>query len=437
MQRTVFLLLALAIIVSDCRKGRDEAAGAAGPASGKTAAADSAGAAGFVKAVNGRFVLAGKPHYFAGANFWQGINLGVDGPSGDRPRLLRELDRMRDLGLTNLRVMASSEGPNSEPFRMVPALMTAPGEYDGSVLDGLDFLVAEMGKRGMRAVMVLNNFWQWSGGMAQYVSWHERTPIPYPGDYEKFIAYSAKFYEYEACQDWFRDHIAMLIDRNNPYTGLKYRDDPAVFSWELANEPRRYPQAWIDGSAAYIKALDPNHMVTTGSEGAPPGEPAQDFVKTHSAPGIDYVTIHIWPQNWGWYDPKKPATFKTAEPLAIAYFRKHAKEAAEMAKPLVLEEFGLARDWASRKNNLDPASTTTTKDLFYAALYKQVMDSISSGGPAMGDNFWAWAGEARPGKAWVGDPPHEPAGWYSVYDADASTLAIISAHAKEMAGRMK
>ena len=437
MQRTVFLLLALAIIVSGCRKGRDEAAGAAGPASGKTAAAGSAGAAGFVKAVNGRFVLAGKPHYFAGANFWQGINLGVDGPSGDRPRLLRELDRMRDLGLTNLRVMASSEGPNSEPFRMVPALMTAPGEYDGSVLDGLDFLVAEMGKRGMRAVMVLNNFWQWSGGMAQYVSWHERTPIPYPGDYEKFIAYSAKFYEYEACQDWFRDHIAMLIDRTNPYTGLKYRDDPAIFSWELANEPRRYPQAWIDGSAAYIKALDPNHMVTTGSEGAPPGEPAQDFVKTHSAPGIDYVTIHIWPQNWGWYDPKKPATFKTAEPLAIAYFRKHAKEAAEMAKPLVLEEFGLARDWASRRNNLDPASTTTTKDLFYATLYKQVMDSISSGGPAMGDNFWAWAGEARPGKAWVGDPPHEPAGWYSVYDADASTLAIISAHAKEMAGRMK
>ena len=72
---------------------------------------------------------------------------------------------------------------------MVPALMTSPGEYDGSVLDGLDFLLAEMGKRGMRAVMVLNNFWQWSGGMAQYVSWHEKTPIPYPGNYEKFIAY--------------------------------------------------------------------------------------------------------------------------------------------------------------------------------------------------------------------------------------------------------
>ncbi len=334
--------------------------------------------------------------------------------------------------------MASSEGPNTEPYRTVPALMTSPGEYDGSVLDGLDFLLAEMGRRGLRAVMVLNNFWQWSGGMAQYVSWHEKTPIPYPGDYEKFIAYSARFYTYPECQDWFRAHIAMLVDRTNPYTGTKYRDDPAVFSWELANEPRRYPQSWIEDTAAYIKSLDPNHMVTTGSEGAPPGEPAQDFVKTHSAPAIDYVTIHIWPQNWDWYDPKRPATYKAkAEPLAIAYFKKHEKEAAAMGKPLVLEEFGLAREWLPLKNNLDPASPTTNKDLYYAALYKLVSDSIASGGPAMGDNFWAWAGEARPGMSWVGDPPHEPAGWYSVYDADASTLAVIRAHAAEIAGSMK
>ena len=428
MHKTVLLVLLLSLAAWGCRGDRP-----AGPAPGAVAPATPA----FVTVKDGRFTLGGKPYYFAGANFWQGMNLGVDGPSGDRARLLRELDRLRDLGLTNLRVMASSEGPNSEPFRTVPALMTSPGEYDGSVHDGLDYLLAEMGKRGLKAVMVLNNFWQWSGGMAQYVSWHEKTPIPYPGDYEKFISYSARFYSYPECQDWFRDHIAMLVARTNPYTGVKYRDDPAVFSWELGNEPRRYPQSWIDETSAYIHSLDPNHMVTTGSEGAPPGEPAQDFVKTHSAPGIDYVTIHIWPQNWDWYDPKRPGTYKTAEPLAVAYFRKHAGEAAAMGKPLVLEEFGLARDWATRKNNLDPASTTTVKDLYYAALFRLVEDSIASGGPAMGDNFWAWAGEARPGMSWVGDPPHEPAGWYSVYDADASTVAIIAGHAKRLAELMK
>lgn len=429
MRKTLFCVLLVSLAAWGCRG--DRGAGPAAP--GSKAPAPAA----FVTVKARGFALAGKPYYFVGANFWQGMNLAVEGPSGDRPRLLRELDRLRDLGVTNLRIMASSEGPNTEPYRMVPALMTSPGEYDGSVLDGLDFLLAEMGKRGLRAVCVLNNFWQWSGGMAQYVSWHEGTPIPYPGDYGKFIDYSAKFYGYPECQDWFRDHIAMIVGRTNPYTGLKYRDDPTVFSWELGNEPRRYPQSWIDETSAFIHSLDPNHMVTTGSEGAPPEEKGQDFTATHSAPGIDYVTIHIWPQNWGWYDPKRPATYKTAEALAIGYFEKLAKDTKALGKPLVLEEFGLARDWATKHNNLDPASTTTNKDLYYAALFRLVEDSIAAGGPACGDNFWAWAGEARPGMSWVGDPPHEPAGWYSVYDADASTVAVIAEHAKRIAALTK
>jgi mannan endo-1,4-beta-mannosidase len=66
---------------------------------------------------------------------------------------------------------------------MIPALMTSPGVYDAKVLAGLDFFIAEAGKRGLKTVMVLNNYWQWSGGMAQYVAWHEHSPIPYPGDW--------------------------------------------------------------------------------------------------------------------------------------------------------------------------------------------------------------------------------------------------------------
>ena len=53
---------------------------------------------------------------------------------------------------------------------------------------------------------------------------------------------------------------------------------------------------------------------------------------------------------------------------------------------------------------------------------------------AAGMSFWAWGGEGRPrdapaawerGDAFVGDPPHEAQGWYSVYAEDASTLAVL------------
>jgi mannan endo-1,4-beta-mannosidase len=388
-------------------------------------------ATGFVWAQDGRFILDGQPYYFVGVNFWQGMNMGMDGPEGDRERLVQELDHLQQLGVTNLRVMASSEGPDTEPYRVVPALMPSPGEYNESVFDGLDFFLAELGKRDMKAVMVLNNYWQWSGGMAQYVSWSEETSIPYPGDWGAFLAYSAKFYACDECQTWYRHHIETIVNRINPYAGLAYRDDPAIFSWELANEPRRYPDAWIDDTAAFIKSFDPNHMVTTGSEGSPPYE-NQDFIETHDGPDIDYVTIHIWPQNWGWYNPVQPDTYEAAEEKARDYFQQHVTYAATLGKPLVLEEFGLARDGEPLGDPFDPESPTTYRDRFYAAMFGLVHDSAATGGPAAGDNFWAWGGQARPDTGWVGDPPHERPGWYSVYDKDESTLAIISAHAVEM-----
>ncbi len=200
---------------------------------------------------------------------------------------------------------------------MTPALMPAPGEYDPAVLDGLDFLLAELGKRDMRAVLVLNNFWFWSGGMAQYVAWADGSAIPYPGDWGAVPGLRGPLLRLRPVPAWYRQHIQTLIDRVNPYTGLTYRDDPTIFAWELANEPRRYPQGWIDDTAAFIKSLDPNHLVTTGVEGTPPwGE--QDFRAAHDGPSIDYATVHIWPQNWGWYDPQQPATYETAEAKALA-----------------------------------------------------------------------------------------------------------------------
>ena len=158
-----------------------------------TALAAPARSADFVKVRGTRFELQGRPYYFLGTNLWAGMNLGSRGPGGDRGRLRRELDRLHALGVDNLRVIAASEGPDSAPWRIVPALQKTPGVYDQDLLDGLDYLLFEMGKRGMKAVVVLNDFWHWSGGMAQYVAWSQKTSIPYPppaagGDWDTFVA---------------------------------------------------------------------------------------------------------------------------------------------------------------------------------------------------------------------------------------------------------
>lgn len=389
---------------------------------------------GYVTVAGQSFRLNGRPHYVAGANFWQGMNLGMHPTNGgNRARLDRELDRLAALGVNNLRVMAASEGPDTEPYRMTPALQPSEGIFSEAVFEGLDYLLQQMDLRNMRAVMQLNNYWHWSGGMAQYVSWAESTAIPYPndtGDWGAFMQYSARFYTNSQCLASYHAAIQTVLARTNTLTGVRYTEDPTVFAWQLANEPRYYPDEWIDNTAAYIKSIDSNHLVTTGSEGQPYGG---DFLATHNGPEIDYTTCHIWPQNWGWYDPGDASTYAVAVSNALFYLSTHAAWSASLDKPLVLDEFGLARDrTAPLMDEYDPASPTGARDGFYDAMYTAVFSNALSGGALAGDNAWAWGGEGRPtnpAPRWIGDPPHEIPGWYSVYDSDAATLAVISNHA--------
>ena len=125
----------------------------------------------FVKVENGQFIRNGKPYYFVGTNFWYGAILGSQGEAGDRERLVKELDMLKSMGVDNLRVLVGGDGDNGVPLRIEPTLQTAPGVYNEELLDGLDYLLMEMGKRDMTAVLYLNNSWEWSGGYGMYLEW--------------------------------------------------------------------------------------------------------------------------------------------------------------------------------------------------------------------------------------------------------------------------
>jgi len=385
------------------------------------------------------FIQYGRRYAYMGANFWYGANLGADDASGDRARLIRELDRMHQLGITNLRIMAGSEGPNTEPQRMLPVMQPGPGQYHEAVLHGLDFLLVEMAKRSMHAVLCLSNYWQWSGGFAQYVSWSLGTPIPYPppavgGDWDRYRRYAEQFYTNPNARQAYANHLQRVVTRTNSITGAPYSEDPTIMAWELANEPdisgNTQPLVdWIRASAHLIKSLDRHHLVISGSEGTSAEE-------VDRLADIDYGTTHIWAQNAGWYDPKHPEeTYKPARDRALGNLEGSRRLLASIGKPLVLAEFGLARDG----ERYAAGTPTTRRDDYYATLFDQVLRSIRRSDGLAGVNFWAWAGEGRPvtpggwwskGQPLIGDPPHEPQGWYSVYDSDQPLLQLIAAYSQ-------
>lgn len=162
------------------------------------------------------------------------------------------------------------------------------------------------------------------------------------------------------------------------------------------------------------------------------------FLKSHNIDKIDYLTFHLWIENWKWYNPTKAnETYENALKQSYEYININVKIAKELSKPIVLEELGIARD----DRSYDPNSTTKYRDRFYTYILEKVYDISRKDKCLAGVNFWAWAGEGRPrqpGAIWkagddfIGNPPHEFQGWYSVYNIDNSTIKIISNYAKKM-----
>ncbi len=402
---------------------------------------------GFVKVKGLQFMVDDLPYYFLGTNFWYGMNLAVDGEDGDRERLTRELDRLKKLGVNNLRIMGSTEGPDTEPWRVKPSQQIAPGEYNDKVLEGLDFLLAEMKKRDMYAVICLTNFWAWSGGISQYIAWANTEAIPYHppqegGSWMRYQRFTSSFYRNKEAQQLFENHLRFLIGRTNTITGQLYKEDPTIMAWQLANEPRSFVNGrtfrrWIEKTAKLIKELDPNHLVSLGGEGDADNVFAgASFRKDQRSDYIDYLTMHIWVQNWTWYNPANPSeTFQKAVNKATDYIKDHTAMAKTMGKPVVLEEFGMARD----KESHNPETTIKYRDTYFRLIFEELYRLAQNKEGVAGSNFWSWAGEGRPktpGAFWkagddlIGDPPHEHQGWYSVYDTDESTLSVISRFAE-------
>ena len=98
-----------------------------------TAALLSAGAAhadnGFVAVKDSHFERNGQRYMIAGANFWYGGYLGAPTGVGQRARLVKELDRLKSLGINNVRVLAVSE-KTAMKSAVSPATTSAPGHYD-------------------------------------------------------------------------------------------------------------------------------------------------------------------------------------------------------------------------------------------------------------------------------------------------------------------
>lgn len=402
----------------------------------------------FIKVnADGQFVRDGKPYYFVGANFWYGAILGSEGEGGNRERLHKELDFLKSIGVDNLRVLVGADGENGVKTRVEPSLQVAPGVYNDTILAGLDYFVNELRKRDMTAVLYLNNSWEWSGGYSVYLQWagHGDAVVPAVDGWPAYMEYVKQFPQSDSAKALFANHVNYIVSRTNRYNQIRYVDDPTVMSWQIGNEPRAFSDdnkepfaRWMADVAAQIKSLDPNHMVSSGSEGSWGCENDMAlFEKIHADPNIDYLNIHIWPYNWGWVKADSlTELLPRAKENTKKYIDDHMAVARKYGKPIVLEEFGFPRDGFS----FSKEAPTTARDEYYRYVFDLIRRERESGGLFAGCNFWAWGGFAgqtpghvfwEKGDDYTGDPAQEQQGLNSVFATD-STVEIIKAENRKL-----
>src|SRR5215210_2994210 len=267
MGRKTFLLVALAAIV----------AGATYFFFAQRTGGVRAARRGFVSTDGARFLIDGQPFRFTGAN------VSVMYRDEDRehmPETMREAARD---GLRVVRVWAFGEGgedgitavgndkndwPRKHRFR------PAPDRWNEDEFVHLDRVIAEAARNNLRVQLCLTNWWRDTGGITQYLYWagikdaaDDRQPFGI--NMERAML----FYTNEVTRRLYREHVERIVTRRNTVTGVLYRDDPVIMGYELMNEAQaptgRWAErrAWVAEMSAFVKSLDPHHLVAPGTWG--------------------------------------------------------------------------------------------------------------------------------------------------------------------------
>ncbi|MFG2040417.1 cellulose binding domain-containing protein [Dactylosporangium sp. NPDC048998] len=318
----------------------------------------SAATTGFVTRCGIHFCLGGRSYYFAGANVYDTFTYG--GSYGDtetqwmdKARIDKHMAEMAADGVTVLRTwMFDHETWHGfEPSK---------GVYSEQQFSEFDYILYSAAQNNIRVIPVFENYWEAYGGIDTRLSW-EGLPT---GQANRW-----RFFNQSACPGCFtqyQNYVKYALNRTNHYTGVKYKDDPTVFAWELMNEPRYEGQGsaenvngttlrkWVDTMAGYIKSIDTNHMVGAGLEGHGTkygfgGDEGNPFVAIQQSPYIDFTSAHPYP-NEGW------ANLSLAQTITLinAWL---SDSHAVVGKPFFLGEFntqGVDRStwWTSIYNDL-------------------------------------------------------------------------------------
>ncbi|XP_012571490.1 mannan endo-1,4-beta-mannosidase 7-like [Cicer arietinum] len=325
----------------------------------------------FVKTRGVQLMLNGSPYYANGFNAYWLMYVASD-PS-QRNKVSSTFQEASNHGLNIARTWAFSDG-GYKP------LQYSPGSYNEDMFQGLDFVIAEARRYGIKVVLSLVNNYENFGGKKQYVEWARSQG--------QSINSEDDFFTNPIVKGYYKNHIKSVVTRRNSLSGVAYKDDPTIMAWELMNEIRcpsdhsgNSVQGWINEMASYLKSIDGNHLLEAGLEGFygqlkaesnPNFQVGTDFIANNQIPTIDFATLHSYPDQW-----LSNSGYEDQISFLGSWLNEHIQDAQNILhKPLLFAEFGIS------------TYNSTLRDQFFNTVFSAIYSSASGGGAAAGGLFW-------------------------------------------------
>jgi|TARA_B100001540_G_scaffold317515_1_gene351042 mannan endo-1,4-beta-mannosidase len=341
----------------------------------------------FVRVNGNRFEINGKEFIFAGWNQWEVMeasnNVGPPArhlPLDGREHMVRVMNAAVESGLKVVRIWMHTITKGYQ-------VQTSPGVWNEELLRGLDWYLSEARKRQIRVTLVLADFW-YELGVQQYVDWSSTAKS------------KQDFYTDNECKKMFKDTIKTIVTRRNTINNLLYSEDATIMSYNLINEarcqgcPASTLGSWINEMGRYLKSLAPNALLSLGYEGfyhssdpsellnTNPGEGGSDwasregqsFARHVRLKVVDYVSIHVWPDNW------RPKTVEFQRKFIQSRIDYVNSLGNSLGKPFVLEEFGKQIDRKSGEG-------FSERDKYFASAFA-LAEKEARNGRVSGTLFW-------------------------------------------------
>ncbi len=209
----------------------------------------------FITRDGGRLMEGGKEFRFIGANM-----PGLVVPYDFTVRLPERMslptpweieDAFKTLSRMGMRVVRTWNLPMCEPGEAPQPwhYVLAPGQFNEAAFRTIDHTLALANKHGVRVMLCLSaESGDYLGGIGTYAAHRGKK--------------RADFWTDPQLREDYKATVRHVLTRVNTVTGVPYRDDKAILAWQFGNEMHGAQTNWLSEMAAYMKRLDPNHLVS-------------------------------------------------------------------------------------------------------------------------------------------------------------------------------